>query len=95
MRLVSAFEIVNHALSMGLILGMAGMSLWLWSQGQVGAGATAATAMALRLRGMSPLDHVETTSLFSVGTVQDGINTCHARSVVARTSGQHLAGAAR
>jgi ATP-binding cassette, subfamily B, multidrug efflux pump len=77
MRLVSAFEIVNHALSMGLILGMAGTSLWLWSQGQVGAGAVAAaTAMALRLQGMSHWIMWEMTSLFeSVGTVQDGINT--------------------
>ena len=77
MRLVSSFEVVNHALSMGLILGMAGMSLWLWSQGQVGAGAVAAaTAMALRLQGMSHWVMWETTSLFeSVGTVQDGINT--------------------
>lgn len=77
MRLVSAFEIVNHALSMGLILGMAGTSLWLWHLGQVGAGAVAAaTAMALRLQGMSHWIMWETTSLFeSVGTVQDGINT--------------------
>ena len=36
MRLVSAFEIVNHTLSMGLTAGMAGMSLWLWSQGTIG-----------------------------------------------------------
>ena len=77
MRLVSAFEIVNHALSMGLILGMAGTSLWLWSLGQVGPGAVAAaTAMALRLQGMSHWIMWEMTSLFeSVGTVQDGINT--------------------
>ena len=77
MRLVSAFEIVNHTLSMGLILGMAGTSLWLWTQGQVGAGAVAAaTAMALRLQGMSHWVMWEMTSLFeSVGTVQDGINT--------------------
>ena len=77
MRLVSAFEIVNHALSMGLILGMAGTSLWLWTLGQVGAGAVAAaTAMALRLQGMSHWVMWEMTSLFeSVGTVQDGINT--------------------
>jgi ATP-binding cassette subfamily B multidrug efflux pump len=77
MRLVSAFEIVNHTLSMGLILGMAGTSLWLWHLGQVGAGAVAAaTAMALRLQGMSHWIMWETTSLFeSVGTVQDGINT--------------------
>ncbi|MDP2819197.1 MAG: ABC transporter ATP-binding protein [Polaromonas sp.] len=85
MRLVSLFEIVNHALSMGLIIGMAGTSLWLWSQGSVGAGAVAAaTAMALRLQGMSHWIMWETTSLFeSVGTVQDGINTLsRARTVV-------------
>ena len=77
MRLVSSFETVNHALSMALILGMAGTSLWLWNLGQVGAGAVAAaTAMALRLQGMSHWIMWETTSLFeSVGTVQDGINT--------------------
>ncbi|SFB95273.1 ATP-binding cassette, subfamily B, multidrug efflux pump [Polaromonas sp. OV174] len=77
MRLVSSFEIVNHALSMGLILGMAGTSLWLWQLGQVGLGAVAAaTAMALRLQGMSHWIMWEMTSLFeSVGTVQDGINT--------------------
>ncbi|WP_327080064.1 ABC transporter ATP-binding protein [Polaromonas sp. CG_9.5] len=77
MRLVSAFEVVNHALSMGLILGMAGTSLWLWQSGEVGVGAVAAaTAMALRLQGMSHWIMWEMTSLFeSVGTVQDGINT--------------------
>ncbi|GAB3479461.1 ABC transporter ATP-binding protein [Polaromonas eurypsychrophila] len=85
MRLVSLFEIVNHALSMGLIIGMAGTSLWLWSEGSVGAGAVAAaTAMALRLQGMSHWIMWETTSLFeSVGTVQDGINTLsRARTIV-------------
>ncbi|MDP3170850.1 MAG: ABC transporter ATP-binding protein [Polaromonas sp.] len=85
MRLVSLFEIVNHTLSMGLIIGMAGTSLWLWSEGSVGAGAVAAaTAMALRLQGMSHWIMWETTSLFeSVGTVQDGINTLsRARTIV-------------
>ncbi|RYF80621.1 MAG: ABC transporter ATP-binding protein [Comamonadaceae bacterium] len=77
MRLVSAFEIVNHALSMGLVGGMAGVSLWMWSRGEVGVGAVAAsTAMALRLQGMSHWIMWEMTSLFeAVGTVQDGINT--------------------
>ncbi|MGI4777407.1 MAG: ABC transporter ATP-binding protein [Janthinobacterium lividum] len=77
MRLVSAFEIVNHALSMGLTAGMAGMSLWLWSNGSVGVGAVAAaTAMALRLQGMSHWIMWEMTSLFeNIGTVQDGIRT--------------------
>lgn len=93
MRLVSLFEIVNHALSMGLILGMAGTSLWLWSRGAVGAGAVAAaTAMALRLQGMSHWIMWETTSLFeSVGTVQDGINTLsQARTIVDRPDATRL-----
>jgi ATP-binding cassette subfamily B multidrug efflux pump len=77
MRLVSAFEIVNHALSMALTAGIAGTALWLWSRGDVGVGAVAAaTAMALRLQGMSHWIMWEMTDLFeSVGTVQDGINT--------------------
>ncbi|VTU26963.1 Putative multidrug export ATP-binding/permease protein [Variovorax sp. PBL-H6] len=77
MRLVSAFEIANHTLSMGLTAGMAGMGLWLWSQGAVGVGAVAAaTAMALRLQGMSHWIMWEMTSLFeNIGTVQDGMKT--------------------
>jgi ATP-binding cassette subfamily B multidrug efflux pump len=77
MRLVSAFEIVNHTLSMGLTAGMAGTALWLWSNGTVGVGAVAAaTAMALRLQGMSHWIMWEMTSLFeNIGTVQDGMKT--------------------
>ncbi|QDF99622.1 multidrug ABC transporter ATP-binding protein [Azoarcus sp. DD4] len=77
MRLVSGIEVVNHSLSMGLILSTAGVALWLWTQGQVGVGAVAAaTAMALRLNGMSHWVMWELASLFEhVGTVQDGINT--------------------
>lgn len=77
MRLVSGIEVVNHALSMLLILGTTGTALWLWTQGEVGIGAiAAATAMALRLNGMSQWIMWEMAMLFeSVGTVQDGINT--------------------
>ncbi len=77
MRLVSGFEIVNQALSMGLIAAVAGTSLWLWSLGAIGAGAVAAaTAMALRLNGMSHWIMWEMTELFeNLGTVQDGIAT--------------------
>ena len=39
MRLVTGFEIVNHLLSVALILSTAGATLWLWSRGQVGVGA--------------------------------------------------------
>ncbi|TAL25824.1 MAG: ABC transporter ATP-binding protein [Aquabacterium sp.] len=77
MRMTSGFEIVNHALSMLLILSTAGVALWLWIQGRVGVGAVAAaTAMALRLNGISHWVMWEMASLFEhVGTVQDGINT--------------------
>jgi ATP-binding cassette subfamily B multidrug efflux pump len=77
MRLVSAFETANFALSMALTAAMTGMGLWLWSHGAVGVGAVAAaTAMALRLQGMSHWIMWEMTSLFeNVGTVQDGIKT--------------------
>ncbi|SME94562.1 ABC transporter ATP-binding protein [Pseudogulbenkiania subflava] len=77
MRLVSGFEVTNHALSMALIASTAGATLWLWSQGQVGVGAVAAaTAMALRLNGISHWIMWEMSSLFEhIGTVQDGIAT--------------------
>jgi ATP-binding cassette subfamily B multidrug efflux pump len=77
MRLVTGFEVVNHALSMALILATTGLTLWLWMQGQVGVGAlAAATAMALRLNGISHWVMWEMASLFEhIGTVADGINT--------------------
>lgn len=77
MRYVTAFEIVNHVLSMGLIAATAGSALWLWTQGQAGVGAlAAATAMALRLNGISHWVMWEMAALFEhIGTVQDGINT--------------------
>jgi len=77
MRLVSGFEVVNHLLSMSLIAGTAGLTLWLWTHGEVGIGAVAAaTAMALRLNGISHWIMWEFASLFEhVGTVRDGIDT--------------------
>ncbi len=77
MRMVTGFEIVNHALSMGLVASTAGVTLWLWTQGRVGVGAVAAaTAMALRLNGISHWVMWEMASLFEqIGTVQDGLNT--------------------
>lgn len=75
MRLVSGFEIINHVLSMALILSTAGAALWLWTKGSVGIGAVAAaTAMALRLNGVSHWIMWEMANLFEhIGTVQDGI----------------------
>jgi ATP-binding cassette, subfamily B, multidrug efflux pump len=94
MRLVSGFEIVNHLLSMGLIVSTAGVALWLWMRGEVGVGALAAsTAMALRLNGMSHWVMWEMTSLFEhIGTVQDGIGTLsRPRAVLDRPDAPPLA----
>lgn len=77
LRKISWFEILNHTLSMLLILGSSGVALWLWTQGQVGAGALAAIgAMTLRLNGLSHWIMWESTQLFEhVGTVHDGMHT--------------------
>ena len=93
MRYVTAFEIVNHVLSMGLIAATAGTALWLWTHGQAGVGAlAAATAMALRLNGISHWVMWEMASLFEhIGTVQDGINTLsRAHTVVDRPDARPL-----
>ncbi len=93
MRLVTGFEIVNHALSMALIVASGGMALWLWTQGQIGVGALAAAgAMALRLNGISHWVMWEMASLFEyVGTVQDGINTLsRSRTVLDRADAKPL-----
>jgi ATP-binding cassette subfamily B multidrug efflux pump len=84
MRLVTAFEIVNHILTVSLIMSATGTTLWLWTRGVVGVGAVAAaTAMALRLNGISHWVMWEMASLFEhIGTVQDGINTLALRHKV-------------
>jgi ATP-binding cassette, subfamily B, multidrug efflux pump len=92
-RLVSGFEIVNHALSMLLIASTAGVALWLWVQGQVGVGAVAAaSAMALRLNGIAHWIMWEVASLFEhVGTVEDGMRTLsRAHAVVDEPGAQPL-----
>ena len=94
MRLVSGFEIVNHSLSIGLIMSTTGATLWLWAQGELGIGAVAAaTAMALRLNGISHWIMWEMASLFEhIGTVHDGINTlARPQSVVDRPGAVPLA----
>jgi ATP-binding cassette, subfamily B, multidrug efflux pump len=83
-RLVTGVELVNHTLSIALVLGSAGLTLWLWTQGRVGVGAVAAaTAMALRLNGISHWVMWEMAELFEhIGTVQDGMNTLSRAQVV-------------
>ena len=93
MRLVSSFEIANHAMVVALILGSCGLSLYLWTLGEVGIGAVAAvTAMSLRISGMSHWVMWEMTSLFeNIGTIQDGISTLtKSRQVVDRPGAAQL-----
>jgi ATP-binding cassette, subfamily B, multidrug efflux pump len=82
MRLVTAFETVNQALSVLLIASTAAMSLMLWQS--VAVGVAAATAMAFRLNGISHWVMWEMASLFEhIGTVQDGMATlARTRAVV-------------
>ena len=77
MRLVSSFEIVNHLLSITLILCTTGVALWLWTDQLIGVGAIATTtAVALRLNGFSHWIMWEMAALFeNIGVVKDGINT--------------------
>ena len=77
MRLVSWIEIINHLLSMLLVIGTAIAAIWLWSSNEIMVGVIAtATAMALRLNGISHWVMWEMTSLYEqVGTLQDGLNT--------------------
>jgi ATP-binding cassette subfamily B multidrug efflux pump len=93
MRMVTAFEIVNHSLSMLLIIGTALVTLSLWARGLLGiGGVAAATAMALRLNGISHWVMWEFASLFEqVGTVQDGLQTLSATpSIVDRHDARAL-----
>jgi ATP-binding cassette subfamily B multidrug efflux pump len=93
MRFVTGIEIVNHTLSMLLVIGTVGVTLWLWTQGQVGVGAVAAsTALALRLNGISHWIMWEMATLFeNIGTVQDGMNTlARPRSIVDRPDAHEL-----
>ena len=77
MRLVSWIEVINHLLSMLLVIGTAFAAIWLWSSSKIMVGVIAtSTAMALRLNGISHWVMWEMTSLYEqVGTLQDGLNT--------------------
>ena len=77
MRLVSWVNVLNYALNMLLLAGLAALGLWLWLDGLASTGAVAvALAFALRLLGMSQWIMWELATLFeNVGTVQDGINS--------------------
>ena len=76
MRKVSVIQIINHFLSMLLILSTVGMALWLWANNNIAIGVlAAASAMSLRLNGISHWVMWEMTSLYEqIGIAQDGLN---------------------
>jgi ATP-binding cassette subfamily B multidrug efflux pump len=93
LRRISLFEILNHLLSMLLIVSSCGAVLWLWTRGQAGAGALAAVgAMSIRLNGMSHWIMWESTQLFEhVGTIHDGMGMLsRARAVTDRPGARDL-----
>lgn len=83
-RLITAFDIVHHALIIGLVLSTVGVTIWLWADGIAGVGAVAAaTAMTLRLNGMSNWIMWELAGLFEhIGTVRDGLDTLSRQQTV-------------
>ena len=83
-RYITAFDIMHHALIIGLTLSTVGVTLWLWTEGAAGVGAVAAaTAMTLRLNGMSNWIMWELAGLFEhIGTVRDGLDTLSRQQTV-------------
>ena len=85
MRKVSVIQIINHFLSMFLILSTTGTALWLWSNNEIAIGVlAAASAMSLRLNGISHWVMWEMTSLYEqIGIAQDGLNMLSQKQIVA------------
>jgi len=77
MRLVTTLYTLLYLLNALLLLGVAGLALWLWVQGSISVGAVAvAVGLVLRLWGMSQWIMWELSALFeNIGTVQDGISS--------------------
>ncbi|KAA0875425.1 ABC transporter ATP-binding protein [Nitrincola tapanii] len=75
MRLVTIFNTCLYLLNSLLLLGVAGLSLFLWSNAALSLGALAvAIGLVLRLSGMSQWIMWEVAALFeNIGTVKDGI----------------------
>jgi ATP-binding cassette, subfamily B, multidrug efflux pump len=84
MRLVTLVYFCLYLLNALLLVGVAGLAIWLWLNEAVGVGAVAvAIGLVLRLWGMSQWIMWELSSLFeNVGTVQDGINSISRPQIV-------------
>ena len=84
MRKITAIQIINHFLSMLLILSTTGTALFLWSNNEIAIGVVAAAgAMSLRLNGISHWVMWEMTSLYEqIGVGQDGLNMLSKKQVI-------------
>ena len=84
MRQVTFIEVVNHSLSVMLILSTTVLSIFLWTESRINIGIVgAATAMALRLNGISHWVMLEIASLFeNIGVTQDGFNMLSKKIVI-------------
>jgi ATP-binding cassette, subfamily B, multidrug efflux pump len=84
MRKITAIQVINHFLSMLLILSTTGTALFLWSNNEVAIGVVAAAgAMSLRLNGISHWVMWEMTSLYEqIGVGQDGLNMLSKKQVI-------------
>ncbi|MFM1866578.1 MAG: hypothetical protein RIQ57_1188 [Pseudomonadota bacterium] len=84
MRQVTFIEVVNHSLSVMLILSTTVLSIFLWTESLINIGIVgAATAMTLRLNGISHWVMWEIASLFeNIGVTQDGFNMLSKKIVI-------------
>ncbi len=84
MRKITAIQIINHFLSMFLILATTGTAIYLWSNNEIAIGVVAAAAaMSLRLNGISHWVMWEMTSLYEqIGIGQDGLNMLSKKQIV-------------
>lgn len=84
-RVITAMDFCIMLLNGVLIVGTAGLALWLWSIGRISVGAiTLAVGLAIQINNMSGWIMWVVNGIFeNVGNVQDGINTIsRPRSIV-------------
>ena len=77
MRKVTYLTFFLNSLNAGLLVSIAGTSIWLWQSAQISTGAIAfALGLVLRLQGMSQWIMWEVAGMFeNIGVVQDGMET--------------------
>ena len=84
MRKITYIQIINHFLSMFLILATTGTAIYLWTNNEIAIGVVAAaSAMSLRLNGISHWVMWEMTSLYEqIGIGQDGLNMLSKKQII-------------